>query len=124
MGKKDEKKTGTIPPDVLEAIDEAAADLAAETSLTKTQAREAIVARMQAKADASVADVDAAADKVEQDEKDGDDEKDEKDEKAEKDEDDEKDEEKDEEDEKPERKPDSSHWSEKPLFSRKGGSNE
>lgn len=113
-----------IPADVLEAIDEAAVEIAAETNLTRSEARERILNRISAKADA--AEVDEVADEVEEEEEDKDGKK--KSKKSDKDspddeetEDGEDEEDEDEEDEKPkvkkkDEKPPQTHWSSRPLF--------
>lgn len=122
--KKTVKIEDRIPPDVLEAIDEAAAEIAADTNLTRAEARDRILARLGAKAEAADAgDVDDAAEEVEEEEEEETGQRKGKGNKVKNksksvEDDDDDDDEEDDEDETDE-KPPPSHWSSKPLFGKR-----
>lgn len=119
--KKTTKIEDRIPPDVLEAIDEAAVEIAADTNLTRAEARDRILARLGAKAEAADAeDVDDAAEEVEEEEDERDTETPKKKNKKKTEEEDEdNDDDDDDEDDEADEKPPPSHWSSRPLFGKR-----
>ncbi len=119
MAKKKKRDPVELPPELVEAVDEAATELAAETNLTKAEARERILSKIQARADADAEDVEDAAEEVEDEETDEDQDTKGKKGKGKKDEDEDQDEDTDEDEDEPparDEKPPATHWASRPMF--------